>query len=208
MKWLRALLIMPVFLMAVPAQAEPVTYIPPGCDFQISFPDEPLTEVHCAPDNPFDCNSVTSYIKVYGIDASVVVELSCFKAEKEMFGKFTGPVMQATLAGMVSPGQLENVKADYLEFENAKQAIVMGTGSRGISDMIYTAQLWISENSIFTIEGKLIGIPIEEADKLFANILNSIRHKTGNGNIIRSGLSDMQKPAPDDTALRPEDMQE
>ena len=95
-----------------------------------------------------------------------------------MYESYSGDVMQAPLAAIMGENQLEDYQTGYQEFDVAKQAVLMGMGTTGSSDKIFIAQLWIGHKSVLTVEAELVGGPLEEADKMFSDILHGIRHES------------------------------
>ena len=47
----------------------------------------------------------------------------------------------------------------------------------GRTSTIYIAQLWIGKKSAFSVEAEVIGEGVDDADKLFSDILRSIGPK-------------------------------
>ena len=176
-----ALLMAIVTITATPARAEDYIYSPDICEFQVTLPGTPQNAKRCKPDNPEDCTNITSFTHVFGLDATVDIRLTCNKAEANMRERYSGDVMRATLEGMVGKNKLGDFESHYKEYENAKQAVLIGSGDAGNNNKIYMAQLWIGDKSVFTIEGELIGGPHEEADDMFADILRSAQLKTPAG---------------------------
>lgn len=160
-------------LIALPAQAESFLYAPENCDFQIAFPSEPESTQLCLSEDMSKCDDVTRFTKVFGLDASINVKVSCYAADEGMLDRYTGDVMKYTLTHMLEEHDLENFEVDFREIEGAKHAIAVGTGTKGLSDRLFSAQLWISANSVMTIEGELVGVSGPEADGMFADILSS-----------------------------------
>jgi hypothetical protein len=152
-------------------------YAPPGCDFRIDFPGEPFQAKRCDPDDSSKCNAVTSFTHVFALDATVNFNVTCNPPEKNMYDHYSGEVMKETLIALVGKGKLDKYETDFQQFPEAKQASLLGTGKSGNSEKIYIAQLWIGHQSVFTVEGELIGEQTDDADKMFADILRSIRYK-------------------------------
>ncbi len=154
----------------------PYNYAPDDCEFRMVLPGTPEQVKRCAADNPNKCNTSTSFTHVFDMSASVNVTVTCLPAAPGMYEKYSGPVMQQTLA-TVSKNKLDKYETGYQQYDVAKQATVLGTGKTGASDMVYIAQLWIGHHSMFTVEGSMIGDQRDDADKMFTDILKSIRHK-------------------------------
>ncbi len=186
LKWTPAcagvtVLIFLIFLICAPDSfAEDVTYGPESCEFSIVFPGAPYTAQRCNPADPEKCDPITSYTKVFGMDATVNFNVTCIPVSADMYSRYSGDVMRTTLEAMVGRQHLDQYKTSFQQHDDkAKQAILLGAGRTGKSDKIYTAQLWIGHRSVFTVEGELIGVPLDEADDMFAAILRSIGHKDG-----------------------------
>lgn len=161
------------------AAAENYAYAPDGCEFRMEFPGEPYNARKCSPDNPDICRDLTSFTKVFGMDATVNVNVSCNPAPPQMFEQYNADVMQATLSAMLGQSQLAEYQTAYQEFKDvAKEAVLLGMGTTGNSDRVYVAQLWIGHKSVFNVEAEVIGKQTPEADKMFAAILQSIRHES------------------------------
>ena len=159
------------------ASALPYSYAPANCDFRIDFPSAPLRGKRCDPDDASRCNDVTTYTHVFALDATVDVTVTCNAAEPNMYEHYSGEVMRAALGGMVGKGKLDSFQTSYKQFDDAKQATLIGTGKQGVSDKIYIAQLWIGHKSVFTVEAQMLGQNNQDANDMFAGILKSIRYK-------------------------------
>ena len=146
-----------------------------GCEFEITLPGEPYNSRRCDPENPDKCSRITNYTKTYGLDATINFNITCNPAEDGMFTKYSGEVMKTTLSAMVGKDKLEEFKTDMYEGKDFKQAILIGNGKVNNQDRMYSAQLWIGQTSVFTAEGEIIGYAGDEADKIFADIVGSVR---------------------------------
>lgn len=190
------------FSFAHAEDAAPEKYIfqPEGCEFAITFPDEPYSRRQCNPDNPAQCTDITSYTKVFGIEATLNFDVTCYPVEEGMYDQFSEEVMRATLEAMLADRNLDEVETDAQTLPYAKQAVALGTGTSGQSDLIFTGQLWIGKKSIYTIEAELIGRQLDAADELFMDIIASIRHE--------SQLAATEDEAPQDTKNSADDDKE
>lgn len=179
------LLFLVLGVMSLPVHAEDAApeekfvFRPEGCEFAITFPDEPYSRRQCNPGNPEQCTDITSYTKVFGIEATLNFDVTCYPAQDAMYDQFSEDVMRATLEAMLSERDLDEVETDARTFPYAKQAVALGTGLSGKSDMIFTGQLWIGKKSIYTVEAELVGRQLDTADEMFMEILGSIRHESG-----------------------------
>ncbi len=85
--------------------------------------------------------------------------------------------MKATLRAMTKKSVIKEFETSYREEDGYKQAGLVGEGKVGRTPTIYIAQLWIGENSAFSVESELIGQINDGADGLFSSVLRSIRFK-------------------------------
>ena len=154
------------------------TYAPDFCDFQVTFPEQPYTTRRCPPDQD-TCYQLTTYTMVYDLATTVDVSVSCAPSTPENFERYNERVMSAALQGMVKRKFIKDYNINYDERDNTKQATLTGTGETGRQGKIYTAQLWVGPNSVFTLQAELVGREHPEGDKAFKDILNSIKEKPG-----------------------------
>lgn len=152
-------------------------FAPDFCDFEITFPETPAIAKKCIPGN--ECYDVNSYTMVYDLQTTVDVSVTCTPSTPAAFERYNEGVMKAALAGMIETRGLQNHDTQYQEFENTKSGSLTGTGISGQSEKIYSAQLWIGKNSIFTVQAELIGEAHDKADASFRDILQSIKGKEG-----------------------------
>lgn len=152
-------------------------FAPDFCDFEITFPEPPAVAQKCVPNG--GCYTVNSYTMVYDLQTTVDVSVSCSPSTPARYKQYNEPVMKAAIAGMIQDQNLKNPDIQIKEYENTKSAAITGVGQKGMSEKIYSAQIWIGQNSVFTIQAELIGSTHEKADKTFRDILQSIKTKQG-----------------------------
>ncbi len=151
-----------------------------GCDFTAVFPEPPYTSKRCNEPAPGDltrsrdCYDVVSYTQVYDMTTTVNISLSCNKSSKTAYEQYSEAVMRTTLEGMAYRNDLDDAKVGYKQYDGINMASLSGTGTTGRQSQIYVAQLWVSENSVLSVEAQLIGEARPDADKTFSEILRSI----------------------------------
>lgn len=163
-------------------EEEPETYRfeKSGCDFTVEFPEAPYTSKRCSEPDPTnltrarDCYEVVTYTQIYDMTTTVNVSLSCNKSSQTAYEQYSESVMRATLQGMANQNALDDASINFKQVEGMNMAGLSGTGRTGRQDQIYIAQLWVSEHSVMTIEGQIIGDARHDADKTFSDILRSI----------------------------------
>jgi hypothetical protein len=179
--WLLAMTAMPTDAFA--QEKEKVTVENPGrfapdfCDFEITFPERPLTAQKCVPGA--GCYTVNSYTMVYDLQTTVDISVTCNPSTKAAYDQYTEGVMRAALAGMVESRNITGHDLNVEEKDGVKSAALTGVGTTGAQEKIYSAQLWIGPNSVFTVQAELIGDAHEKADAQFRDILASIKSKQG-----------------------------
>lgn len=170
-------LLMAALLLFMPLTPRAADYVhaPAGCDFRIDFPEAPATGERCNPENPKDCYAVFTFNKIFAIDSGISVTATCNKAEKGMLQRYSGEVMQYTLETMAKNNATE-YETGFADHGDAKAATLLGSRSMPDgTDKIYMAQLWISENSVLTIQAEITGPQTPETDTMFVGIMKSIR---------------------------------
>jgi len=166
-------------ITAFPAFAEEYTYAPEGCDFIMTFPEEPRATQRCHDKVSDKCTLMTSFTKVYDMDAAINIYVSCKPTETDLRGQFTPDARRTSLLARPGVDTLEVYDVTHSENEKAVMSALLGAGPTpsGKDVMVYVTQLWVSKSSVFTMEAELIGHDISEADKLFSDILGSLHHK-------------------------------
>lgn len=152
-------------------------FAPDFCDFEMTFPEAPLAREQCLPSG--ECYTLNSYTMVYDLQTTVDITVNCTPSTPENYPQYTKGVMKAALWGMIEERNLETHDINFSEEGKFKSASLTGTGKTGAQDKIYTAQMWIGPNSVFTVQAELIGGAHDEADKSFSEILKSLKTKEG-----------------------------
>lgn len=172
------LLALPVFR---PAHAAPEAAaaradgLPPFCEFTVKFPEAPMISHRCADAAGTDCYTAASFTRVYDLQTSVNVRVSCNPVEPAMVPRYTEEVMKKTLESMARDKPVGQYTLNSSEKEWWKAATLFGEGSKGLLGTLYVAQIWIGKTSILTVEGELSGPENTPADSLFSEILKSIK---------------------------------
>jgi hypothetical protein len=165
---------------AAPAAPKPQDlpgyYSPDHCDFEITFPEKPYLAQKCLPDGK-SCYNLYSYTMVYDLRTTVDVSVTCNPSTPADFKRYNEAVMKAAMAGMVSERNLDSHSVNFREDKETKSAALSGTGMTGAQPKIYTSQIWIGQNSVFTVQAELIGGEHKEADTVFSEILRSAKLK-------------------------------
>jgi hypothetical protein len=176
MKKLFAIALWPLLCVAATnaaAQEKPYRYAPAHCDFTVTFPEEPYTTRKCAEESG-RCHEVKSFTRVYSMHTTVNFRITCNASPPEMFERYNAATMDAVLRGMVDGDIVDDYETAFTVHDDVKIASLTGTGEVGRAPVIYAAQIWIGENSVFTLEGELIGQAHADSDRLFADIIASI----------------------------------
>ncbi len=153
------------------------TFGPDFCDFEITFPEPPMNSKKCVGED--ECYDVQSYTMVYDLSTTVDVTVTCNPSTPTNYNRYSENVMKAAMAGMIVERNLSDHEAQFEQYETTKNASITGTGKTGAQDKIYVGQLWVGQNSIFTVQAELVGDEHEVADKSFRDVLASIKEKPG-----------------------------
>ena len=165
-------------LFRSPATARAFDYAPEGCEFIITFPEEPSSARACNPEDPKDCYMVGQFMRIYAMDSALRISSTCNRAEDGMLERYSGEVMEFTLKSM-SRNKADDPQTGYNDLGFAKQAILLGGRvDEDGSENVYMAQIWIGKDSVMTVEGEVTGADNPDADQLFSTIMGSIRHKS------------------------------
>ncbi|MCB9991655.1 MAG: hypothetical protein H6867_09875 [Rhodospirillales bacterium] len=167
-----------LMVLSLPAMAEGFVYSPEGCEFQITFPSEPQVTRRCHDKVADKCALMTSYTEVISLDATLNFYVSCRSSEKNYREDFSPDLMRTSLLARPDVDRLEVYDINFQESDQAVMGSLLGAGPspNGNDPMIYVAQLWVGDASVFSLEAELIGPQSEEADQHFANILRSLHH--------------------------------
>ena len=160
------------------AQENPGRFAPDFCDFEVTFPEAPQVVRKCMAEN--ECFEVNSYTMVYDLQTTVDVTANCTPSTPANYKRYTESVMKAALSGMVEDRNLTQHEIKFSdEKDGTKSAAITGVGINGTQNKIYTGQLWIGPNSVFTVQAELVGSEHPQGDKVFSDILSSIKTKPG-----------------------------
>ena len=151
-----------------------VKYAPENCDFEMVFPSEPYETLRCGDDTK-KCTQLTSYTMVYDVTTTVEVSATCVPSTPEQYKSFTKPVIATALKGMVKRNRVTEHEINTLEKDDVRQGSLLGATKRGKQNSIYNAQLWVGQNSVLTLEAKIIGPRHDKADTAFGDILGSVK---------------------------------
>lgn len=173
MKLTRALFIALPLLLSSPALAEPFTYAPEGCEFKVAFPEKPYITQKCTSGADKKCEEIVSYTKVVDIETSVNFRVICSPATAAQVADYSDEDMRGTVEQMMTDANLEPNEADVVEEDGIRSATVVTIAERGEREIFYTAQIWVGEKSIMSLEGDMSGPQNEAADKIFTEILKN-----------------------------------
>lgn len=155
-------------------------YKPDYCDFQIGFPEDPVVEQKCdGGENRDECYEQVSYTQTFGLDATVNFRAVCNQIGQEIKDRYDQEIMIATLEEMTKDSVVEKFNTTYHEDEEKRFRLagLVGEGKVGLIPSIFVAQMWLGENSAFSVEAEIVGDAFLEPDALFRDIMRSIQYK-------------------------------
>ncbi|MCC7304626.1 MAG: hypothetical protein IT558_00035 [Alphaproteobacteria bacterium] len=168
-----------------PAAPAPYTYSPEHCQFTVTFPSEPFIKQKCDQDEAHgrmndkrrQCYDEVSFTKVYELSATVNFRIICSDTGDQIYKTYDDHLMELTLRSMVNQDIVKTFDTSFRDEKELgyKQAGLVGEGKLGRTPTIHIAQLWIGKKSVLSVEADLVGAANDEADKLFSEIMKSIR---------------------------------
>ncbi len=196
------------FFIIQTAEAKDFQYSPEGCQFTITFPEEPVISKRCDSKDSGKCYDLVSFSQVYDLNASVNFRVICNPVADSVYDQYSKEIMTGVLQTMSKGTAVESANSSFREEPHYKQAGLAGEGKIGKTSMIYIAQLWIAEHSAFSLEGELVGEQDDRADQLFADILRTVRYKDPNAPEIQEDAEEApqeeaEAPAPASDAQAP-----
>ncbi len=178
-------------------KAEPSNrYAPEFCDFEATFPDTPLETRRCNKvEGKEQCYNLTSYTMVYDHMTTVDVSVTCVPSTPQKYDRYNESLINTALKGMSNRTELNDFDIQTQEREGVRHGTLIGTGKRGKQDTIYNAQLWVGQNSVMTVEAKLVGSAHTRADTVYGDILRSIHEKgqKQSNDALNKIISDVQE---------------
>lgn len=161
-----------------------IRHKPADCDFEITFPGKPYTAQRCPKEDEInitkECYDLTGYTMVYDVTTTIEVTMTCVPSTQEQYKKYNENVIRMALEGMIKRADITQHEINTTEKEDMRLGSLLGSTTRGKQNSIYNAQLWVGQNSVMTIEAKLIGPEHAKADKAFSDILSSIKKQNKN----------------------------
>ncbi len=166
----------------VTKQAQKLTtpnYSPDYCQFTATFPSEPYMTRQCEdPNNQETCFNLISYTQVFDLDTTVRFEIICNPATPAMFEQFTTDVMENTVTAMVKDTVIETYNISSNQQEEYRHTGLVGLAKKGLDESLLITQLWVADQSIMSVEAEISGAQRDDADQLFADVLNTIGFKS------------------------------
>jgi len=169
--------LIPLILISSPALAEPFTYAPKECEFQITFPEKPFIETKCANEGK-DCTEIVTYTKAVGANSSTNFRVSCNPLSNAESDKYTPAILEETLKQMSKSAGLEPYDTQSSEDNGYKKAATLSLTERDGKALIYNGQIWAGGKSIFTLEAEMLleaKMPNEKNNDEIKKINNTVQ---------------------------------
>jgi hypothetical protein len=156
-------------------------YAPETCEFELTLPGKPSTTKRCAKNNK-DCTTLTSYMMVYDVTTTVEISVTCVPSTPEQYDSYNEEVIRLALKGMTRKENMGEHQINTTEEDGVRQGSLLASTKRGLQNALYNAQLMVGQNSILTLEARLIGPSHAQADQVFGDILSSVKKTTAKQN--------------------------
>lgn len=161
-----------------PRKLDTPNYSPDYCQFTVTFPTEPFMTRKCEdPNNESTCFNLISYTQVFDLDTTVRFEIICNPATPEMYEQFTEEVMEDTVKAMTQGTVVETYNLSTQQQDGYRNTGLVGQARKGLDESLLITQLWVADQSIMSVEAEISGAQRDDADQLFADILNTIGSK-------------------------------
>jgi hypothetical protein len=160
-------------LCSLPAMAEPFTYGPEPCEFQVTFPEKPLIEKKCSGVGIDNCTEVVSFTKTAGVNSSTYFRVTCTSIKGDEVSKYTPAIIEETLRQLLKSNNLEAYDIQSAETDGYKNASAISLSVRDDKSLIYNAQMWLGKKSMLTLEAEMAGDQNDAIEKTFADILKN-----------------------------------
>ncbi|MFP4312731.1 MAG: hypothetical protein ACLFR0_00270 [Alphaproteobacteria bacterium] len=188
---------------ARPPQEMSTIYAPESCEFTIGFPSEPEISERCdGGESGDECYQQVLFTQTFGISATVNVRAVCNPIGEDIKDKYDRQIMVATLEEMTKGSIVNTYETSYYEDDENRYRLagLVGEGKVGMTPSIFIAQMWLGQNSAFSIEAEIVGDAFAEPDSLFRDILRSVRYKDNETN---GESDDAPIAAPENGSSRP-----
>lgn len=194
---------------------DPYTFTSPGCDFRITFPEKPQISQNCVPQDKREgmddakpgkdyCHRILDFTHVFNAAVTLRTRVTCAPAPDKALETYSGKEMEKTLEKMITSEDLQQFQTQHKDYGDYRHASLTGRTDTEESRLVI-AQLWMSRNSILTLEAGMVGPQSHQADMMLAKMLRSLRpvdtlnqgaEDQGNDN-QDSGSNRNQRQAPD-----------
>lgn len=162
-----------------PKKLDTPNYSPDYCQFTVTFPTEPYMTQKCEdPNDSNTCFNLISYTQVYDLSTTVRFEIICNPATPALYDQFSEKVMEETVAAMTKETVIETYNISTQQQENYRHTGLVGLAKKGLDESLLITQLWVADQSIMSVEAEISGVQREDADQLFADVLNTIGFKS------------------------------
>ena len=149
-------------------------YAPKECEFELTLPSKPHTTQRCSADKK-NCTTLTSYTMVYDVTTTIEISVTCVPSTPEQYESYNEEVIGFALKGMTRRENMSEHQINTSEKDGTRQGSLLASTKRGLQNALYNAQLWVGQNSIMTLEARLIGPSHVQADQTFGDILGSVK---------------------------------
>ena len=156
--------------------AEPYTYAPDNCEFQVTFPEKPFIEKKCG-QTANDCAEVATFTKAIGSESSTNFRVSCNPIAADEIKKYTPDIIEETLKQLVKSNNLTPYNSQSSDADGYKSASSIALSERNGKPLIYNGQIWIGKKSMFTVEAEMAGDSNSEVEKVFVGIMKNMYPK-------------------------------
>ena len=158
----------------------PYTYNEEFCDFTFKLPKEPRISPMKKLKEEYNLQGTSvSFVEVFDIDKSIRISGNCKELNKDVRKAITAVSIDQELEAIIQDEQIKVQSKENKLFPKQRLRIATLVGQREANKKggIYMYQIWVADNSVFTLETEVTGPPHEGTDKLFVAILRSFQKR-------------------------------
>ena len=150
------------------------------CSFKINFPQQYFLQRLCQSENQESCTYKARFTENFD-DVSLSVDALCAPLSQELYESYDETFLSAFSARVYEEQGLDASDADFSFDNNSENNLKNSTAiletSKNDIPLLSIIQFWLSPQSIFTIEYRLLGEATEESQEKLATIMQSITVK-------------------------------
>lgn len=161
--------------LITPASADPFVYDTEECGFTITLPNPPSAMTRCEGSENKRCYEALTYNQTFPDNGNLKMDIICSDVTPKITAIYTPQLMEKTLEAMASSYSVTQDDVSHHNTDTYKHASLIGASKDKDKDHLFIAQLWMNNQSAFSIQTHITGPHSKESDTLLSHILHSIK---------------------------------